>query len=222
MNNLMISLRWIREKLAQGIKFAFANVRITLELLLVLALVLAGWAYNRKVAQLQAATAQFGQLSADLKHQITVKDNQIQILNRKPNGKVEVHTVYVPGEGTVTVVYSTQPAPGAIHNPPPGHPIDLGDGTIVYVKDKGTCFKPGFGFDYDGWKPRAYVDAKLFFYKRYGAGVGGSTGGLGIMASRHLDDVLFFHPENVELFFSYRVLRIGNGNTCSIGLRSNF
>jgi hypothetical protein len=204
-----------------AIKLAFANPRLAIELLMVAAILIGGYLYNKKTAELAEAKTQFGALAEDLKSQITIKDGQIQVLNRRKDGKVETQTVYVPGEGTVTVITTTV----TVHGPavkPPGTAIDLGDGTIIYVKDRGFTFKPGFGLDFDAVKLRPYLDAKLIYFKRYSASVGGTPAGVGITVSRHLDDILYFRPRNVELFLHYRVLRRSDATPVSIGIRSNF
>jgi hypothetical protein len=219
----MQSLKWILEKLGLVIKLAFANTRVAIEIAMVAALFIAGWLYNKKEAELAAAKAEYGTLAANLQNQITIRDNTIKILNRRKDGKVTTVTVYLPSEGGSTVTHSTVPAQGTvIVKPPPGTPIDLGNGTIVYIQDRGFTARPGFGLDFDGFKARPYLDMKLVYFKRYSAAVGGTTGGLGVTASRHLDDILFFHPQNVEFFVHYRVLRLGNGSAASIGIRSNF
>lgn len=219
----MESPKLILEKLGLVIKFAFTNIRLALEVLMVAALLVAGWAYNRKERQLEATNAQHAELAANLQAQITMRDNTIKILRRRPDGTVTTHTVYVPGEGGATVTHSTQPAQGSsVVKPPSGTPVDVGNGIIVYVKDRGFTSRPGFGFDYDGVKMRPYLDMKFIYFKRYSMAAGGSSGGLGVTVSRHLDDVLFFHPQNVEFYLHYRVLRMGGGSQGSLGLRSNF
>ena len=219
----MKSLRLILERLGLAIKFAFANVRLTIELALIVALLVAGWMYNRKERELDRVNAEHATLAANLQAQITIRDNTIKILRRKPDGTVTSHQVYVPNEGGSIITHSTQPAHGAsIVNPPPGNPVDVGNGIIVFIKDKGFTIRPGFGFDFDGIKLRPYLDVKLIYYKRYSATAGGSSGGLGVTVSRHLDDILFFHPQNVEFYLHYRVIRLGTGAQGSFGLRSNF
>jgi hypothetical protein len=187
------------------------------------ALLAAGWAYNHKERQLEAANARHAELAANLQAQITIRDNTIKILRRKPDGTTAAHQAFVPNEGGVTVTHSTQPAQGSpIIKPPAGTPVDAGSGLVVYIKDKGFTSRPGFGVDFDGIKLRPYLDMKFIYYKRYSVAAGGSSGGLGVSVSRHLDDVLFFHPQNIELYLHYRVLRIGNSSQGSFGLRSNF
>ena len=207
------------ERMGLLIKWVFANTRLFIEILLVVALLIAGWMYRRQERALADAKTQYGKLADDFKSQLTAKEGEIQILIRK-NGKVESHTIFVPGEGGFIVVTTTVAVEG-LSVIPPGYHIDMGDGTIVFIKDKGLCFKPGVGFEYGSKGLQARIDAKVAYWKRYSGLVGGSKYGIGIGVSRHLDDVFWFKPRGIEVFGSYNIIRTLDLAPFTIGIRIN-
>ena len=147
-------LNLLKTKLALATKWAFGNVRLFLELLLILALLIAGWMYRRQERALADAKFQYGKLADNLQGQITIKDNQITILKRVKGTntvttKVEKEYVYLPPEGWFRLDYPT-PTPT---NPTPE--------PVMVIKDRGWTLKPGFGFEYGSkgasrpiWMPR--------------------------------------------------------------------
>jgi hypothetical protein len=197
----------ILSKATDGIKWAFSHPRLTLELGLLVALLFVGWRYNKKEAELADAKAQAGELAEGLKTQIRLVNGRLEILRRQKD-KVKVEIVYVPQEGSVIVKDPEKP----------------GEDVVVIIKDKGFTAKPGFGIEYAGYGLSPRLDLKLAYYKRYSLLVGGGKDGLDVSASRHLDDILFWRPANVELFLGYIFLPIGNdGRRLPVaGLRSNF
>ena len=194
-------------KAADAVKWAYSHPRLALELALIAALLFVGWRYNRKEAELADAQSKAGKLADGLKTQISLINGRLEILRRQKD-KVEVKIVYVPQEGGVVIQ----------------DPVKPGDDVVVIIKDKGFTVKPGFGIEYAGYGLSPRLDLKLAYYKRYSLLVGGGKDGLDVSASRHLDDILFWHPQNAELFLGYIFLPIGNdGRRLPVaGLRSNF
>ena len=199
----------LKKKLKPAISWILGHTRLTIELLLVLALILAGYLYRRQERQLRESQTQYGILAESLQQQIVIKDNEIKVLKRK-NGKVETKVVYVPIESPIIIDY---PIPTPLNpNPQP----------IMHYKLKGWCFKPGMGLAYglDGFQGR--LDAKVAYKDRLSMIVGGSLKGIGVGVSRHVDDILWFRPSNLEVFVSYDIIHKADVSPVLIGIRSNF
>ena len=235
----------ILSKVVDGIKWAFSHPRLALELALVVALLLVGWRYNKKQAELAKVQAEAGVLEDGLKLQISVVNGQLEVLRKKLDGTTSVEHVYVPPEGSVvikqkeldTLKSKLQWLMNALGNATTAEEREklqdeirklreqLGNtDTIVTVKDKGFTVKPGFGLEWAGYGISPRLDLKLYYYKRYSLLFGGGRDGLDVSVSRHLDDILFWHPQNVELFAGYLFLPIGHDvqRLPVVGLRSNF
>ena len=191
------------------INWVINNTRLFLEIVLILALLVAGWMYRQKEQALEKVTAQYGKLAENLQSQITIKDGELRILKRVGD-KIVIQKIYVPVEAPVTI---DQP------NPTPGNPNPE---PVVTVKTRGTCFKPGVGVEVGSKGLQAHLDAKVGFWDRYSALVGGSRYGIGVGVSRHLDDILFFKPKTVEFFGFYSLLRATDMSPFTVGLRTNF
>lgn len=191
------------------IKWAFANKRLFFELVLIAAVLVAGWLYRRQERKLQDAREQYATLADNLQQQITIKDGEIQVLKRKGD-KVVVKKIYVPVEGPVVIQY-VKPTPD---NPNPD--------PILIVKTRGLCFRPGIGLEMGSKGLQGRLDAKWGYWGRYSGLVGGTKYGLGIGVSRHVDDVLWFKPRNTEVFVQYSILRHLDWAPIAIGIRTNF
>ena len=206
--------------MGQALSWTWSNPRLFLELLLVAALLVGGWLYRRQQRELEESKLQYGKLADNLNQQITIKDNQIQILKRMKDGKVQYQNVYLPPEGWF-IIQKPKPEP----NPDPGKPPDPNKPLpedIIIIKYKGLCFRPGMGFEYGNKGLQAHLDAKVAFYKRYSLILGGTRYGLGPGITRHLDDWMWIKPANAELFMAYNVLRALDLAPVTIGIRSNF
>jgi hypothetical protein len=235
-------------KLNDAAKWAYQHARLTLELVLVLILLFLSWRYNRKVEELDQANAEHGQLAQGLSQQITVANGQIEILKRE-KGKVIVQKVFVPPEGSIVVkeadwvqlnidyiMLQSQLASGNL-TPEQRKALEKqisellakiaalmknGQGTTVTIKDKGLTLRPGFGAEWAGYGLSPRLDIKWAYFKRYSVLVGGGKDGLDISVSRHLDDLLWWHPMNVELFSGYRLFHTSSSLPIVVGLRANF
>ena len=195
----------ILSKATDGLKWAFSHPRLTLELVLLAALLWVGWRYNKKEAELADAKAQAGKLADGLKTQISLVNGKLEILRRQKD-KVKREVIYVPSEGTVVIQDPDKP----------------GSDVTVIVKDKGFTLRPGFGIEWAGRGLSPRLDLKLAYYKRYSLLLGGGKDGMDVSASRHLDDILFWHPQNVELMAGWLFLPMEGNRVPVIGLRSNF
>lgn len=192
-------------KTVQVLKSFLAHPRIFLEGLLVAAIVVTGWLYNKKSQELLDARAEYGQLADNLREQITIRNNEIEVLKRGADGKVKREVVYVPPEGWYRIVT----------------PLD-GSKPSVVVKDKGFTLKPGFGGVYGSYGFSGVLDVKLAYFKRYSAGVNGNTHMAGVFISRHIDDIMWGRPANVEPFIGYALIKRLDVSPLSIGIRANF
>ncbi len=192
-----------------AIKWVIGNLRLALELLLVAALLVAGWMYRRQERKLEAAAASYAQLADNLQQQITIKNGEIEVLKRKGE-KVIVKKVYVPVESPI-IIHIPKPTTG---NPTPE--------PVITLKRKGFCLRPGFGMEYGGKGLQGHLDAKWGYWDRYSGIAGGSRYNLGVGVTRHLDDVLWFRPQNIEFFLLYSPIRSEVVSPVSIGVRSNF
>ena len=74
------------------------------------------------------------------------------------------------------------------------HPSESG---ILTIKTWGTCLRPSIGVGFNG-QIDAIVNAKLFFWDRYGLGVGTTSHQFGVTVTRHVDDWIPF-LRNTEL-----------------------
>jgi len=232
----------ILSKAAGAMKWAWSHPRLAGEILLAAMLVITGWFYNRKVAELANAKLETGQLEDGLKQQITMVNGQLEIL-RKENGKLLSQHVYIPPEGSVVIkqqdlddlkgkyrkllellAAATTSAEREKLQAEINRLLALlnGSDTTVIIRDNGFTFKPGFGMEWAGQGLSPRIDAKLFYYKRYSALLGVGKGGMDISASRHLDDILWGRPQNIELFSGWKFLRMPGASQLVIGLRANF
>lgn len=225
------------------VSLAWGHKRVALEAGLIAMLLLLGWRHDSDRKKLEQDAAQAHGLAADLSQQITIKNNELQILKRNAAGETIYTQVYVPPEGYVTISEKEKLSMqkqladlgaqlkdalasgnlGAV-NDIRKKINDLGSATIVDVHDHGFTLKPGFGMDWanEGLKPR--LDFKWYFWRRYGLIFGGSANGVGPGISRHLDDLLPGRPNNLEIFAGYNVITF-NGyrpRTSVIGLRIGF
>ena len=231
------------ELVINALKWAFSSPRLALEGVLVLGLVAGGWAYNINKAKLDQIYLEKEGLEADLSEKIRLKDNELTVIRRE-KGKVIVKRVYVPPEGSVVIKRKDKKALTDKYNGLLKRLIAM-DGSntaektklqeeitklleqidappIIDIKDKGFTLHPGFGFEVspDGWSPR--LDLKFIYFKRWSALLGGSGLGVGVGVSRHLDDILWFRPANVELFGQYNFLPLKDKSIGTVGLRANF
>jgi hypothetical protein len=235
----MISLYQI---IKDSVSWSFGHKREAAEIVLVLALIFVGWRYNKKSAELEKTTLEHSQLAAGLRQQIQIRDGQILILNRD-GSKTNVKKKYVPPEGSVIISEkdfndmrtrydnlnaklggTTNPAEKAfleaeilrlkneLNNPD----------TSVVINDIGFTVKPGFGAEWSGMGINPRLDFKWFYLQRYSLIVGGSKGGADIGASRHLDDILYGSPGNIELFGGWKFFRMPGYRAVVFGIRSNF
>ena len=241
--DIMKALAWLGNAIKGAAQWAYNNARLFLELVLVAAILVTGWMYNRKTAELRQAELKAGQLADGLQSQIRLKDGQLEVLRRKADGTVSSETTYVPPEGYITIKetdlkdlrtryeellrkLATATDPDEIKRLKAE--IDRILGTLknptvtVEVKDKGFCLRPGIAMEYGGMGLQLRGDLKLAYWKRYSAEVGGSKYGLDISASRHLDDILWGKPQNLEAWFGYKFLRMNDGNAVAGGLRLGF
>lgn len=195
--------------MGQTLKTLFLKPRLFIELLLVAFIIVTGWLYNKKSQELVEAKAQYGQLADNLNKEITVKDGAIEILQRQKD-KVKYELVYLPPEGWFKISF---PKPTAANpNPDP----------IIESKTKGMCLKSGLGLEIGNKGIQAHLDLKTAYWGRYSAIVGGSRYGLGIGVSRHLDDILWGKPKNIEFFGAYNFLRAIDLAPVTVGVRTNF
>lgn len=203
------ALKNAKTKMGLVISLVKSNIRLSIEIALVAALLVAGWLYRKQERELDETRIQYGKLAANLQGQIIIKDGQITVLKRK-GGKVETRYAYFPPEGYFTLKYPTPTASNP--NPEP----------IVESKVMGFCFRPGIGLELGGMGLQGHLDAKLAYYNRYSLIFGGSRYNLGLGVSRHVDDWMFFKPQNIELFCAYNLLRANGLPPITIGFRSNF
>ena len=216
--------------------------RLALELLLVTLLLLAGFFYNRLAAQRQQAEAVHAGLEKGLKAQLTLVRNQLQIVSKDANGKIIIRTVYVPPEGSITIkqkdfdklmaeykdlltklANAPEEQRKAIEEAIKKKLAEMGTPDEVIVKTWGLTFKPGAAVEFAnrGLQPR--MDFKWFYYSRYGLEAGGSPNGAGLTISRHIDDLVWGHPQNVEIFSGFNIIRFNNDASQIVGgLRFNF
>jgi hypothetical protein len=83
-------LKWLFRKmfpvLGHAFEFIIHNERLAFDIIIVIALIVGGWAYNNKTQELEQALSTQGQLAEDLKQEIRVRDGQIEILKREWQG----------------------------------------------------------------------------------------------------------------------------------------
>lgn len=221
--------------------WAVTHKRLVAEAFLVLILCVGGWLYNRQQRIMADEKAKAEGLAADLREKITMANNELVRVSRDAEGKIVYKRVYVPPEGSVVITQKEEAALRAKMAELAdklAKAIAKGDATEaerlrnemgragdvdVKIKNKGFTLKPGFGFDWanQGVKPR--LDLKWAYWDRYSLLVGGSANGLGVDVSRHIDDIMWGRPQNVEIFAGYKFFRFRPETTAwAGGLRANF
>ena len=229
-------------KLTDAMKWAFNNRRLVAEAVLIACLIFLGWQYNRKQEELSRVRLEKGQMEEGLKQEIRVRDGQLEVL-RKEKGKVTVERVYVPPEGSVFI---KQKDLDELYKKYKELVVKLGQAmtpeererlqreierlmgelkkpdTEIVIKDRGFTIKPGLGAEWSGIGIGPRLDLKLFYFKRYSALIGGGRGGVDVSASRHLDDILWGRPSNIEAFLGYKFLVMPGYGPVVLGIRMNF
>jgi hypothetical protein len=229
-------------KLYDAVTWAIEHPRLTLELALVGLLLFIGWRYNRAQDELSKSRLESGQLEEGLRQEIRVRNGQLEVL-RKEKGKVVVERVYVPPEGAVFIKqkdleelhkkYRELLARAGQATTPEERErlqreIDrlMGElnkpDTEIVVRDKGFTLRPGFGVEWAGQGIGPRLDLKWAYYKRYSFLVGGGKSGADVSISRHIDDLVWGRPQNVEVFGGWKFLRMPGASQVVFGLRANF
>lgn len=236
------ALQWAWDHNVNLIRWCWSHKRAAAELALAVALLILGWRYNSEKAAWQKQVSDANGLAAGIGLQLKITQNQLQIMRRDSSGTVTSKTVYLAPEGYVIIDQKQKDAlekkisdltaqlNAAIASGDSkaiskiNSQISQVDGGIaVTVVDHGFTFKPGYGLDWSnqGVKPR--LDFKYYYYRRYGLIAGGGPNGLGPGISRHLDDIIWGNPQNVEAFLQYNAIRFYGGSAnVTVGVRSNF
>lgn len=151
------------------------------------------FAFNNylKEKAINSLTEQNTTLSADLKAQITfTPKRQIIYKTRTVAGEVKTIIKYVPQEGSAIITQSTD-----------GEKLEL------RVNALGLTFRPAL-LGLIGQKPQIGIGARLFYWQRYGAGVGFGFSRENIsplvFADRRVDDLVpFMYNSALGLGFGY-------------------
>lgn len=145
-------------------------------------------------------------LPANLSSRYKYKNNILTIYKRDKNGSTVVDHTYIPPEGNVDVKVSS-----STHN------VDFD------IKNKGFTVRPGFGGIYDRNALLLQGDVKLAYWSRFSAGAGLTTRSLNYWVSYHLDQLPYWHPQNVEFLLGRSIIRFDNNvNQLNAGFRMNF
>jgi hypothetical protein len=239
---LLDGLQWAWEHNANIFQWIWANKRAVGEGVLVLSLVLLGWRYNSDRAQLHKQIEEAQGLAAGIGLQLKITQNQLEITRRDSTGKVTYRNIYVAPEGYVMVDQKEQSAlqqqlgdltdklkaATKAGNTKEANGIQkqidqINPGLAIKVVDHGWTFKPGYGADWANHGTKVRLDFKYFYWGRYGLIAGGGPNGFGPGVSRHIDDVIWGRPANVEVFAQFNALRFQSGTLqYTVGLRSNF
>jgi hypothetical protein len=237
----MVPATKLLEWLGAAIGWAWKRPRLVLEGALVAALVVGGWLHNRTVRELQEAIGEAQGLEAGLRQQLTLKQNELETVTRDLTGKIIIKKVFVPPEGYVVIkkadmeatrkeyldtIEKLKTASGKEREDLLRRLKEL-EGKLdqpdeIIVKKEGWTFKPGFGMEWANRGLKPCLDFKFAYWDRYSLILGGSENGAGVGASRHLDDLLWFHPKNVEWFIRYQFLRFNGSAQVATGARVNF
>ena len=176
---------------------------------LVLGLSIVGFLFYTRMLEkeLQTAQDQHYVLPPGVTNQVTVKDRIVTVI-KKVKGDTIIERVYVPVEGGATVVVSTSTGKPEV---------------TVTFKTKGFCFRPGLSVLYDHDVLTAGLDAKMAYWSRLSAGSSLTLRSTNLWVSYHLDQLPYWHPQNLEGFVGRSILRFdGRPNNWQIGLRLNF
>lgn len=133
-----------------------SKILIFILLLLLGVLLFQNYLLRRNVKE---AVEQGGTLPPGVQQEVTIKQDHVTIKEKETNtvtGETQVHTqtLYVPPEGQVTITTT-----------------DEGK-TTVKLTNKGFTFTPGLTF-VPSKDMNIGVSARLFYWNRFGAGVGG-------------------------------------------------
>jgi hypothetical protein len=225
-----------------SLEWSWGHKRTAAELAMAVVILIGGWRYNRLQAAAAATKAQQEGLAAGLREQIKLTNGQLEITRREVNGKIVYKRIYVPEEGSVVITQKEEDtmrkqladlaaklaAATAKGDTKAASEINteidkIGNDVDVKIVNKGITFRPGYGLDWSnhGIKPR--LDFKAFYWNRYSMLVGGGENGVGPGISRHIDDIMWGHPQNVEIFAQWSAFTLNAGDSrYVVGLRSNF
>lgn len=217
--------------------------RAAFEAVLVAIILLLGIRDSRQKQQLLTMVQKQQGLAANLSEQLTLTKNELEIARRTSSGQVVYKNVYVPPEGTVVISEEEQKAvqkkiddltaqlqaaaksgnttkENEIQNKIASETQNLN----VSVIDHGWTLNPGIGLGYGGEGVKIHGDVKVYFFERYGLLLGGSADGVGPAVSRHLDDLMWGSPRNLEFYLQYRIFKFSSSPISPIegGLRLGF
>lgn len=212
------------------------------EILLGVMLLFLGWRYNVDQAALKKKADDASGLAAGIGLELKITQNQLEIAKREADGSISHKDIYVPPEGYVLVDQKEKDAlqkqvddltaklNAAIKNGDSKEADNIkteigkiDPGIAIKVKDHGFTFNPGFGLDWADRGVKIRVDFKWAYYNRYGLIFGGGPNGIGPGLTRHIDDIIWGHPKNVEVFGQWNALKPYTGTAnYTFGLRSNF
>ena len=152
-------------------------------------LVVIGWFYLTKLEQ-QRDTFLSDKEFLDLQlKQLVILTSSLQREKYLKNGEVRTRTRFLPPEGNTTIT------------------VGKDSKVTTKIKTKGLTLRPGIGIAYQGQKLRLLSSNKVFYWGRLGLLINGNRDGLAVGVSRYVDDLIpFWHPKNVELMLSKKVL----------------
>jgi len=113
-------------------------------------------------------------IEKELKNIIQFKDNEVKVVYRYKD-KIVTEIKYLPPEGKLKIT------------------IDKNDNQDVNITNKGWTFGPNVGVSYSN-KMSFMLGARVFYWNRYGGGLGLNNNGLSLYIDRRIDDVFKFLP----------------------------
>ena len=122
--------------------------------------------------QYSAAILEKEMLEKNLKNIVMIKNNQITLLKRE-NDTIKTTIQYLPPEGNIRIT------------------VDDKDEQTVTVVNRGFTFWPNVGLLVEK-EVKPTLGARIYYWDRYGAGLGLSTSGAHLYVDRRVDDYLNF------------------------------
>ena len=191
--------------LKDAASFAVRRPKDALIIALAVLLAIFGWRLNREKSRSQELAAKSVGLPADTKQIVTIYRDRVVTKWRDGPSKIEYRDRYLPPEGHVEIVTKeSQP-----EKPPE-----------VVIKDQGFTKRFGGGVVYSR-KALLELDMKWLYWRRYGLSLGLTTEFAGLGISRHVDDIVPFNFDNLEMLGMAGLDWRGQPRF-GLGLRTNF
>jgi hypothetical protein len=246
-------MEWFLNFIKVIFTWAWSNKNIAVYIILAIVIAFLTWDRNKLKQKNDDMIIEAGKLPDNIQFMASMHGTKFEVTYKDSKDNTIHQSFYIPEEGGIDIIkkidlknYNPNSPISAINskasaklpslNPLSnfigkifGPSITPDDNTIIKPKLTGFTFAPGIAGIWDGgFRPERPVtiglDAKLFYYHRYSAGLGTTIDYPYVWASRHVDDFFpFITINHLELMLGYGKPYSNFSNSVfTVGGRTNF